>query len=120
MTMPHSDIEEVLRLEWELQSAATRADPRRSIELLSPDFVEIGASGRRWDRATILDLLAEESGSDTAEIVVHDLHARVLTADVVQVFWVSERDGRRARRTSLWQRTPAGWRQTFHQGTPLP
>ncbi|WP_409485405.1 DUF4440 domain-containing protein [Arsenicicoccus dermatophilus] len=121
MAAHRSDLDHVLRLERELQSPATRGNPERLVELLAPDFLEIGASGRRWDLRTILDLLAQEtSKQDAAPIAIQDLHARALSDDVIQVFWESDRDGRRARRTSLWRHTCDGWRQVYHQGTPLP
>lgn len=116
-TAPEAELDQVLELERELQTAATRRDPHRLRELLDPEFVEIGASGRRWDRGTVLDLLAAEDDG-RAPITVRDLHARPVTADVVQVFWESERGAARARRTSLWRRGSAGWRQVYHQGTP--
>ena len=119
--MPLDDLDAVLALERELQSAGTRADPTRLRELLAESFVEVGASGRRWDKAAILDLLDAESASgDPDPIEVIDLHGRHLTDDLIQVFWDSHHAGRRARRTSLWQRDEAGWRQVYHQGTPLP
>lgn len=115
------DLHHVLAFERELQTPEARANVERLSELLAPGFIEVGASGTRWDRATILDLLAQESGrSDTAEIDVCDLHGRRLCDDLIQVFGVSHRDGLRARRTSLWRCSPQGWQQIYHQGTPLP
>lgn len=114
-------VDEVMARERELQTPAARANADRLRELLAPDFVEIGASGRRWDRESILALLATEDATSGAEqIEVHALEARALSDGLVQVFWESVRDGRRARRTSLWRRGADGWRQVFHQGTPLP
>ena len=119
--MADSDLDRVMDLERELQSPATRGDARRLGELLALDFVEIGASGRRWERDAILELLARESAApDSPELHVRGLEARALTGDVIQVFWESERDGARARRSSLWRRTDQRWQQTYHQGTPLP
>lgn len=111
------DVQRVLELERELQSPQARGDVGRLRGLLAPTFVEIGASGRRWNLADILDLLEEETA---APITVHDLHGRRLGDEVIQVFWESEREGSRARRTSLWQRFDDGWQQVYHQGTPLP
>lgn len=51
----------VLRLEAELQDGTTRSDGGRLREILSPEFGEIGASGTRWDRESILDLLVGET-----------------------------------------------------------
>ncbi|GMA41872.1 DUF4440 domain-containing protein [Mobilicoccus caccae] len=121
MTVDQADIDHVLQLERELQSPAARGNVARLRELLSSEFIEVGASGRRWELSTILDLLEQESGEpDTAEIGIDSLEARPLSKDLVQVFWDSTRDGRRARRTSLWRRAADGWEQIYHQGTPLP
>ncbi|WP_404373269.1 DUF4440 domain-containing protein [Kytococcus sedentarius] len=119
--MTAQDLNDVLELEQELQRPSVRGDARRLAELFSPDFVEIGASGRRWDRAAILDLLAQESSDpDGAPIEMSYLEARTLAPDLIQVFWDSDQAGRRARHTSLWRRGGHGWQQVSHQGTLLP
>ena len=121
MTVTDADIAHVLDLERELQTPQTRANVGRLSELLAPNFIEVGASGRRWNFDAILGLLTQEADvADNVGIDIIGLEARVLTGDFIQVFWDSERDGRRARRTSLWQRTPEAWQQTYHQGTLLP
>jgi hypothetical protein len=110
--------EHVLERERELQTPACRADEARLRDLLAPDFVEIGASGRRWDLDSVLAMLRQES-TDSKVINLIGLTARQLAPGVVQVFWESERAGRRSRRTSLWCERGGGWQQVFHQGTPL-
>jgi ribonuclease HI len=112
------DIDVVMGLERELQTAPCRRDAARVRMLLADDFDEVGASGRVWDRAATLELLAADDGE--AEIEVHDMTARVVGEGFLLVRWVSDRGGRRARRTSLWRRDPKGWRLVHHQGTPLP
>jgi hypothetical protein len=119
VTTAAGDVEDVLQLERELQAAACRCDHARVSALLAEDFSEIGASGRIWDRASTLELLAAES-EDAAVIGVHDLTGWVVGDGFVMVRWDSDRGGRRARRTSLWRREPAGWRLVHHQGTLLP
>ncbi|WIM72368.1 DUF4440 domain-containing protein [Corynebacterium suedekumii] len=93
-----------------------RGDVDRPQELPAPDFFGIGASGRQWDREAILNLLSHESGVD---IQMSHLAGRALTPEIIQVFWVSEQQGRRARRTSLWQQADGRWQQVYHQGTAL-
>lgn len=111
----------VLELERELQSPTARADEGRLLELLAPDFTEVGASGRAWDRESILGLLREQSDNEeTSPIGIHDLRGRVIAPGVVQVAWDSDQAGRRARRTSIWCERDSGWQQVHHQGTPLP
>ena len=121
MTANDDDLRCVLELERELQSLPTRGDPGRLRQLLSPTFMEIGASGRCWDLGTILDLLVEETaGPNAAEIGMLNMEGRRLGAEMIQVFWVSDRSGRRARRMSLWQRSHDRWEQIYHQATVLP
>src|SRR5699024_5910084 len=62
--MDESAFATVRELERELQSPATRADEHRLRQLLAPDFLEVGASGRQWDRETTLALLREQSDDD--------------------------------------------------------
>jgi hypothetical protein len=113
-------LDQVLELERELQTPACRSDQERLRQLLAPDFVEIGASGRRWEREDILAMLREESADPSARAIeVVALSGRALAPSVVQVFWNSARDGRRARRTSIWCERDGGWLQVYHQGTPL-
>jgi hypothetical protein len=110
----------ILNLERELQTPACRADETRLRELLAVDFVEIGASGRRWDLDSTLAMLRYESAEHDDVIHVEGLEARELAPGVVQVFWDSDRSGRRARRTSIWRQHEGGWQEVYHQGTPLP
>lgn len=50
--------------EVELLSSECRRDSQRVRELLHPDFVEIGRSGRRWTRDEIIATLATEGDRD--------------------------------------------------------
>lgn len=51
----------VLQLEEELQISPCRSNRARVLELLAPDFTEVGASGRAWDRSSTLELLASRT-----------------------------------------------------------
>src|SRR5262245_12204182 len=96
------DLDHVLALERELQTPVCRADEARLRQLFAPDFMEIGASGRRWDLDSTLALLREETADeDTGVIDVVEPQARALGPGVIQVFWDSRRGERRARRTSI-------------------
>lgn len=111
------DLAEVMALERELQTAAVRADKERLVELLAPEFEEIGASGRVWDLPSILGMLLAEN-DETPDIEVHELTGRAIAEDVVILRWQSVRGDRRVHRASLWQRRREGWRLLHHQGTP--
>ena len=77
-----------------MQTPQTRANVRRLSELLAPNFIEVGASGRRWNFDAILGLLTQEADvADNVGIDIIGLEARVLTGDVIQVFWDSACQG---------------------------
>lgn len=113
-----ADLALVLELERELQTKACRNNTARVLELLAPDFSEVGASGRVWDLPSTLELL-ESQAHDDQEIEVTGLAGRVLGDDFILASWDSSYAGRQARRTSVWRRDPTGWRQVHHQGTVL-
>lgn len=100
-----------------LLDPAVRAVPDEVLGLLDPEFVEFGASGRRWDRTTILSATTPAPGEEVTTTAVSELTGRMLAPGLVQVTYVSDQSGRRARRSSLWRRRPEGWRLYFHQGT---
>jgi len=113
------ELSRVLDLERELQTRTCRNNRARVLELLAPDFTEVGASGRVWDLRITLEMLASEP-EDEEEIQVIDLSGRILADGFILARWDSLHGGRRARRTSLWRRQDDGWRLVHHQGTLLP
>jgi hypothetical protein len=113
-----TDLAAVIRLELELHEPDVRSDAGRLDELLDPDFVEFGASGRRWDRASIMESLLAEPVSEQGDIIeATDVAARRLADDVVLVTYTTQTPERRALRSSIWRRTDERWRMYFHQGT---
>ena len=102
-------------LEETLWDAATRYDAAHVEATFHPDFFEFGQSGATWTRAT----MAVDGGP--IEVDLEDYRESLLSPDVALVHYVSrKRDGSgAANRTSLWLRTPDGWRLRFHQGTPV-
>lgn len=109
------DVAEVIRRELMLLDPAVRASAERVLELLHPDFVELGASGRRWDAASMaaaLERPGDERGVDAREMV-----AAPLSEDVVLLTYEVHRPGRVALRSSVWVRLEGQWRVRFHQGT---
>jgi hypothetical protein len=82
-------------------------------ELIDEDFVEFGRSGRVWDRAAILDLLAGPPGRD---VRIEDFALTRLGDDIVLATYSTTPNP--ALRASLWIRQEGRWRIRFHQGTP--
>ncbi|MEV0579149.1 DUF4440 domain-containing protein [Streptomyces sp. RTGN2] len=103
--------------ELRLLDPVVRASPEVVTELLDPEFVEFGASGRRYDRTSILDVTSAADENAGPSVAV-EMTGVLLAPDLVHLTFVTERNGFRVRRSSLWRRSDARWRMYFHQGTP--
>lgn len=111
------EVEQAIAAELRLHSPEVRTSRELAGELLDPEFVEVGKSGRRWDRERMLaDLPAMTSGEP---VRVLDLHGTRLAPGVVHLTYGTSVGGRHALRSSLWRRgTDGRWRMFYHQGTP--
>lgn len=103
--------------ELRLLDPEVRASPARVLELLDPEFTEIGASGRRWDVESILTVTGGGTVSQESPVEVSEMSGVVLAPGVVHLTYFADNQGRRAWRSSLWRLTETGWRMYFHQGT---
>jgi hypothetical protein len=117
--MTEEDIQSVIDRELTLLSCQVRSSAQQMDELLDPAFREIGASGQFWTRAEMISALASERSNSQGAIETTEMAGEPLGLDLVQLIYVSNRHGRRARRSSLWRRSAGAWRSLFHQGTPL-
>ncbi|MER5857177.1 nuclear transport factor 2 family protein [Streptomyces sp900105245] len=118
------DVAEVIRAELRLMDPRARMSREVAGRLLDPEFVEVGASGRRWTYEQMLAALPEMSGSteDGPRYEPSHMTGVVLAPGVVHLTYETTIAGRRARRSSLWRRGDgeAGWRMYYHQATPVP
>ena len=119
MELSHSDLELLRRLEQELWREDSRFDRTRMSELLAPDFVEFGCSGRIYRREDILD---SPRHAIHATLPLPDFAAWLIASDVALVTYNSVATHgavmQYGRRSSIWSRAGAGWVLRFHQGTP--
>lgn len=98
------------------ESGTARAD---YANMTTSDFWEIGASGQRYSRAHVLDVLdtRRTQPGDETDWETGDFHCRELAADVYLLTYTLRRGARLTRRTTIWQRSADGWKIAFHQGT---
>ncbi len=115
--------EELIRhLEERLLQPDVRHSANDVAELLADDFVEIGSSGRIFDKQTTIAALQHES---PVEILLTDYRARMLAPDVILVTYRAIRSASvpaqptQSLRSSIWKQLDGRWRLVFHQGTPL-
>ncbi|MER5936189.1 DUF4440 domain-containing protein [Streptomyces sp. NPDC001928] len=112
-------VEAAIERELRLLQPEVRSSPELLAELLHPDFQEFGASGRHWDRPSIIASLVAGEDPGPRPVVVSRMDGVQLAPDVVHLTFDTELNGRSAHRSSLWRRTDDGWQMYFHQGTPF-
>jgi hypothetical protein len=87
-------------------------------QLVSPQFWEIGASGRRYSRAYVLKTLAQRAAARAEDPwETSEFHCRALAPEVFLLTYTLRQGQRLTRRATLWQRRARRWRILFHQGT---
>jgi len=93
----------------------TRADFEAMTE---PDFWEIGASGRRYSREYVLDVLEERYRQPFEDDwQTSDFHCREIAANNYLLTYTLRQGSRITRRATLWRHTAHGWKIVYHQGT---
>ncbi|MGC5008602.1 DUF4440 domain-containing protein [Streptomyces sp. DT203] len=110
-------VQAAVAAEMRLLDPDVRASRSLVSELLDPEFLEIGASGRRWDATSILTVTSDGTVVPEAPVKVSEMSGAVLAPGIVHLTYFADHSGRRAWRSSVWRLTEAGWRMYFHQGT---
>ncbi len=105
----------VFEAERALLSSVVRTDADQVRTLLAPDFVEIGASGRRWLVDETVAELSRESSRDTPD--TSEWLFNELAPGLVLVTYRIATPGRESRRSSIWQIVEDAPVLRFHQGT---
>jgi hypothetical protein len=111
------------QLEELLLDPLVRHDSALVALLLADDFLEFGASGRTFDKATILKELRNEP--DRPASLLTDFSARNLSPDIVLVTYRAHRRNPAGEiiseswRSSIWGNRDQKWQITFHQGTKI-
>ena len=93
----------------------SRADFERMTETT---FREVGASGRRYDREYVLNVLESRSGAPQEEdLHAQEFHCHELAENLYLLTYTLFQGARQSRRATIWRRTEAEWKIVYHQGT---
>jgi hypothetical protein len=119
--MIDSEVAEALKkLEKSLHRRDVRGSRTAVDHLLADDFIEIGRSGRMYDKQQTLAALAAEAGILAVE--TDNFEFRDIAPGVVLLTYfarTTDDAGTRASlRGSLWKLIDGRWRMLLHQGTP--
>ena len=87
--------------------------------MVAADFWEVGASGRRYSREVVLAELEKRHAVPHEDIwETKDFRCRKLAPDVYLLTYTLIQDHERvSRRSTIWERSAAGWKIIYHQGT---
>lgn len=111
-------LEQLKQLEPLFHAGHPDANLQQFDALVAPGFWEVGASGNRYSRAFVLEVLAGRIESpDTASWRTEGFWVTELGPDNYLLTYTLHQPDRVTRRASIWRRTPAGWQVVYHQGT---
>ncbi len=119
MELSVEDSEILRELEESLWVPEKRFDRDYMEKVLAPEFFEFGRSGRIYTREETISAPFQEI---SIKLPLKNFKAHTVSENVVLVTYVSEvfYEGLLiSNRTSLWLKTPGGWKLRFHQGTPV-
>ncbi|MFJ9347489.1 DUF4440 domain-containing protein [Streptomyces sp. NPDC101237] len=124
MNDAQAEVRAAIAGELRLMDPEVRASRERAAELLDPEFVEVGAHGRRYTYEQALGGLPDRAGAaqDGPRYEPYGMTGVVLAPGLVQLTFEARLGDRRSRHSSLWRRRDAesGWRMYYHQATLVP
>lgn len=95
---------------------------RRDFEnMTDASFWEVGASGQRYSRADVIDILVQRHATPRSEVwEAEGFHCTELAVDTYLLTYTLVQDRSRVtRRATIWRRAAEGWKILYHQGTPV-
>lgn len=115
-------IQRVIANEIALLQVELRRNPDELTQLLHPDFLEVGRSGKSFNREAIIKSLLAEKDS-TSNIVYQDIVGCFVDRSTILITYKTaikngDRISSMAKRSSLWVNESSRWRIRYHQGTP--
>lgn len=89
-----------------------------AVRIAAPTFWEVGASGQRYSRQYVLDVLRDRAAAPTpADWHADAFHLAPAGTDHYLLTYTLRQPGRTTRRLTVWRRGAAGWEAIYHQGT---
>ncbi len=87
--------------------------------MTDPNFCEVGASGRRYSREYVIDLLVDRHAAPHEDVCeTSEFHCIELAPDTyLLTYTLLQNKLRTTRRATIWRKTQDGWKILYHQGT---
>ena len=112
------DTKKIKDLEQQLLLAVINKSLDKLNLMLAEDFLEVGRSGRKYNKRQVIKSLAQGGGTalpSISQFKVLELSDGLFLSNYVSTNKVG---GLISRRTSIWRKSGARWHLVFHQGTP--
>lgn len=111
---------ELMRVEKSLHRPAPGMTLQSYIDMLEPEFMEVGASGIRYTRADVLVAREKRLDHPITDSWEDGNYRYQTLADGVYLLTYDLRQGERdSRRASIWRRHDGEWKMVYHQGTKV-
>jgi hypothetical protein len=86
--------------------------------MIVDDYWEIGASGRRYQREFVLDVLEDRHRRPhTDDWAIQDFEIRQLCTTTYLATYTLWQGDRQTRRATVWERSTGTWKAVYHHGT---
>lgn len=112
----------ILELESHLLQPEVRRSRSRLAGLLADDFIEIGTSGRTFNKQDIIEAV---TAAPSCCFTLDDFRTRLLSPEIILATYRAakiETPGgppRHSLRSSIWKLIDGKWQVIFHQGTSI-
>ena len=109
----------VRALEEQLLSKDVRGSKKALQSILADEFVEIGRSGRVYNKAQVIEALTR--GAALFAPSISEFQVMELADGLFMATYVSKNtvNWQVSRRSSIWRKSGTKWQLLFHQGTPV-
>lgn len=113
--------EQIRKLEEKLLDPQIRKSGQDLSNLLADEFLEIGSSGRTYNKSDVINALSAECPGN---MQISEFHMKLLSPDIAlatyRILQTNKETGslRHFLHSSIWKRNDGGWQLLFHQGTP--
>jgi hypothetical protein len=114
---PSSGVAAAIEGELSLLDPLVRASTELLARVLHPEYREIDATGRCWNRDAIIALLIADDAPRPGPLTASRMQGVQLADQLVHLTFETESKGLRAQRSSLWRLTGRSWLLYFHQAT---
>ena len=91
------------------------------LSMTCDEFWEVGASGRRYSREYVIEILLERYSNPDYEDIweTNDFHCLEIAPYNYLLTYTLLQGKRATRRSTIWRRTNDGWKILYHQGTEV-